>query len=56
MNIIQEKYRCLSPGLRITLPKPFASLKNSEVREFGECGFRRPVLEAWDKLERGELS
>ncbi len=56
MSIIQEKYRCPAPRLRFSLPKPLASLKNSEVREFGECGFQRPVLEAWDKLERGELS
>jgi len=33
----------------------FRVLKNSELREFGEYRTRRLVLEAWDKLERGEL-
>lgn len=33
----------------------FRGLKNKEVKEFGEYRTRRLVLEAWDKLERGEL-
>jgi hypothetical protein len=33
----------------------FRVLKNNELREFGEYRTRRLVLEAWDKLERGEL-
>jgi len=33
----------------------FRVLKNKEMREFGEYRTRRLVLEAWDKLERGEL-
>lgn len=33
----------------------FAVLKRSEEREFGEFRTQRLVLEAWDKLERGEL-
>lgn len=34
----------------------FRVLKNNEMREFGEYRTRRLVLEAWDKLELGELS
>jgi hypothetical protein len=33
----------------------FRVLKNSEIKEFGEYRTQRLVLEAWDKLERGEL-
>ena len=33
----------------------FRVLKNKEIKEFGEYRTRRLVLEAWDKLERGEL-
>ena len=33
----------------------FAVLKRNEEREFGEYRTQRLVLEAWDKLERGEL-
>jgi hypothetical protein len=33
----------------------FSVLKRNEVREFGEYRTQRLVLEAWDKLERGEL-
>lgn len=33
----------------------FRVLKNNELKEFGEYRTRRLVLEAWDKLERGEL-
>lgn len=33
----------------------FSVLQRSEVREFGEYRTQRLVLEAWDKLERGEL-
>ncbi|GBL45067.1 possible restriction /modification enzyme [Sulfuriferula multivorans] len=33
----------------------FRVLKNSEMREFGEYRTRRLVLEAWDRLESGEL-
>jgi len=33
----------------------FAVLKRSEIREFGEYRTQRLVLEAWDKLERGEM-
>ena len=33
----------------------FRVLKNSETKEFGEYRTRRLVLEAWDKLGRGEL-
>lgn len=33
----------------------FRVLKKNEEREFGEYYTRRLVLEAWDKLERGEL-
>lgn len=33
----------------------FAVLKRNEHREFGEYRTQRLVLEAWDKLERGEL-
>lgn len=34
----------------------FAVLKRSEMREFGEFRTQRLVLEAWDKLESGELA
>ncbi|MDD5461523.1 MAG: hypothetical protein PHG00_07805 [Methylococcales bacterium] len=34
----------------------FRVLKNNELKKFGEYRTRRLVLEAWDKLERGELS
>jgi len=34
----------------------FRVLKNKEINEFGEYRTQRLVLEAWDKLERGELS
>ncbi|MGY6278172.1 Eco57I restriction-modification methylase domain-containing protein [Methylomonas sp. MgM2] len=34
----------------------FRVLKNNELKEFGEYRTRRLVLEAWDKLENGELS
>lgn len=33
----------------------FRVLKNNELSEFGEYRTQRLVLEAWDKLERGEL-
>ncbi|WP_338848773.1 N-6 DNA methylase [Massilia sp. W12] len=33
----------------------FRVLKNREIREFGEYRTQRLVLEAWDKLERGDL-
>src|SRR5690554_614744 len=33
----------------------FRVLKNKEIREFGEYRTQRLVLEAWDKLEAGEL-
>lgn len=33
----------------------FRGLKNKEIKEFGEYRTRSVVLEAWDKLERGEL-
>jgi hypothetical protein len=33
----------------------FRVLKNKEVKEFGEYRTRRLVLDAWDKMERGEL-
>jgi hypothetical protein len=33
----------------------FRVLKNKEVKEFGEYRTQRLVLEAWDKLEQGEL-
>lgn len=33
----------------------FRVLKDKEMREFGEYRTQRLVLEAWDKLERGEL-
>lgn len=33
----------------------FRGLKKNEEREFGEYRTQRLVLEAWDKLERGEL-
>ncbi|NNK93994.1 MAG: N-6 DNA methylase, partial [Desulfobacterales bacterium] len=34
----------------------FRVLKNKELKEFGEYRTRRLVLDAWDKLERGELA
>ena len=34
----------------------FAVLKRSEIKEFGEYRTQRLVLEAWDKLESGQLS
>lgn len=34
----------------------FRVLKNKEINEFGEYRTQRLVLEAWDKLERGELA
>jgi len=34
----------------------FRGLKKNEEREFGEYRTQRLVLEAWDKLERGELN
>jgi hypothetical protein len=33
----------------------FLGLKNSEIREYGEYRTRRLVLEAWDRLEAGDL-
>ncbi|WP_031430760.1 Eco57I restriction-modification methylase domain-containing protein [Methylomicrobium agile] len=33
----------------------FRVLKNNELKEFGEYRTRRLVLEAWDRLENGEL-
>ena len=33
----------------------FRVLKNNELREFGEYRTRRLVLEAWGRLESGEL-
>lgn len=33
----------------------FRVLKNKEMNEFGEYRTQRLVLEAWDKLEAGEL-
>ncbi|MEI6068454.1 MAG: N-6 DNA methylase [Methylococcaceae bacterium] len=33
----------------------FRVLKNKELREFGEYRTQRLVLEAWDKMERGDL-
>lgn len=35
--------------------KTFQVLKNNEIREFGEYRTQRLVLEAWDKLDHGEL-
>ena len=34
----------------------FRVLKNKEINEFGEYRTQRVVLEAWDKLERGDLT
>ena len=34
----------------------FRVLKNREIRDFGEYRTRRLVLDAWDRLERGELT
>jgi hypothetical protein len=33
----------------------FRVLKNNEIREYGEYRTRRLVLDAWDRMERGEL-
>ncbi len=33
----------------------FRVLKNSEIRKFGEYRTQRLVLDAWDRMERGEL-
>jgi hypothetical protein len=33
----------------------FRVLRDKEIRHFGEYRTRRLVLEAWDKLEQGEL-
>ena len=33
----------------------FAVLKRNEERQFGEYRTQRLVLEAWDKIERGEI-
>ena len=33
----------------------FRVLKNNEIRRYGEYRTRRLVLEAWDRLEKGEL-
>ncbi|MNR59940.1 hypothetical protein D3C85_1813070 [compost metagenome] len=33
----------------------FSVLKRYEIREFGEYRTKNLVLEAWDKLEQGEL-
>ena len=33
----------------------FPGLKNNELRKYGEYRTKRLILEAWDKLERGEL-
>ena len=33
----------------------FRVLKNSEIKRYGEYRTRRLVLEAWDRLEKGEL-
>jgi hypothetical protein len=33
----------------------FRVLKNNEIRQFGEYRTQRLVLEAWDRLENGEL-
>ncbi len=34
----------------------FRELKNKELGEFGEYRTQRLVLEAWDKLEAGDLA
>jgi len=34
----------------------FKALRNREMREFGEYRTQKLVLEAWDRLERGELA
>lgn len=34
----------------------FRVLKNNEIRKFGEYRTRRLVLEAWDRLQRGDLT
>lgn len=34
----------------------FRVLKEKEIRKYGEYRTKRLVLEAWDKLERGELN
>ena len=42
---------CVSVKQKLSVP-----LINREIREFGEFRTQRLVLEAWDKLERGELA
>lgn len=44
--------QALKPGYP---SETFSVLQRSEEREFGEYRTQRLVLEAWDKLERGEL-
>lgn len=34
----------------------FRVLKNREMKVFGECRTQRLVLDAWDRLEKGELN
>lgn len=34
----------------------FRVLKNNEIKQFGEYRTRRLVLDAWDRIERGELA
>ena len=34
----------------------FRVLKSKEIKEYGEYRTQRLVMEAWDKLERGELN
>ena len=45
----------LSPDKQRVFAETFRVLKNNEHAEFGEYRTQRLVLEAWDKLERGEL-
>ena len=35
--------------------EPFRVLKNNEMKRDGEYRTRRFVLDAWDRMERGEL-
>lgn len=62
-----RKYRLSRDDLRYILYPPsvmgegypsetFRVLKDREMQEFGEYRTQRLVLEAWDKLEHGELS
>ncbi len=44
-SIMEEGYPSLT----------FPGLKNSEIKEYGEYKTQRLVLEAWDKLDRGEI-